>query len=78
MVKASHGTSASSVSRSRPQAVGIHGSAVQQGVSVPCAETHRGTIAKDVSVLRTNHADAQGALPGVWTISQPGLGRQSG
>ena len=68
-----HGTS-SSVSQSRPQAFSFHGSLVQQGVSVPCAETPRGPIAKDVSVLWVNHAASQNVLFGVRQVSQAGVG----
>ena len=71
------GTSASPLLESGPPTVSLHYGLVRETARDTDTTAAGSPIAKNVPVLRVNHATAQDVLPGMRQVSQPGLRWQS-
>src|SRR6266550_621510 len=71
--KVTDGTRLSSVPQSAPPTAGIHWECLWEAVNDTYTADSRRPIAKDVPVLRSDHAPPQDLLPGMWQVSQTSL-----
>lgn len=70
------GTHASPLAQSDPPTASLHCGLVRKAVGDTDTPSPGSPLAKNVSVLRVNHASLQDILPGVRQVSQSGLGCQ--
>jgi len=68
------GTRVSPLAHSDPPMAIFQSGLVRKAAGDTDASRHGSSLAKNVSILRVNHATPQGVLPGVRQVSQSGLG----